>query len=98
MTAFFILLILIVTAINCGVLYALGWLMVHFGGGTEGMQTAWLVSGAWTVAFTLAALIFCVKGKRATALGIVALTVPAGWSVLGLGLMIVGTLFPPVRT
>lgn len=80
--------VLLVTALNCVVLFFLSFLAVGGDGSADGIHRVWLFGYSWIAIFALAAFSQCARGKRSTAIAIASSTLPSGYIAALLGILI----------
>lgn len=84
--------VLLVAALNCVVLFFLSLLAAGGDGSADGIHRVWYFGYPWIAIISLVALYQCAKHRRAAAIVIVASTLPAGFAALLVGLITASVL------
>ncbi len=71
--------VLLLAAMNCAIFFFASLLAASGNGGSDGLVTFWRWGFAWIGAFTVIAILLCIKGKKELAGTITALTLPIGF-------------------
>ena len=82
------IIVLLITALNCVVLFFASLLAAGGDGSADGVYRVWLFGYPWIAIFALTAIIQCARGKRARAIGIASSTLPAGYIAALVGTLI----------
>jgi hypothetical protein len=84
--------VLLVACINCALLFFTSMLAAGGDGSKDGIHMIWWVGFPWVAIFTATALTYCARRRASAALTIAAGTLPAGWTVSLLGLLLANAL------
>lgn len=79
---------LLATAFNSVVLFFLSLLAAGGDGSDDLVRLVWLFGYLWIAIFLLASLVFCVRGKRRIGMAVSVMTLPAGYVLALIGVLV----------
>jgi hypothetical protein len=90
--------VLLIAAFNCIALFFGSLLAVGGDGSSDGMRLVWYIGYPWIAGFLVIALRQCKRQRRGAAIGTVASTLPAGYILALIGLLVAPLLdmFSPI--
>lgn len=71
--------VLVVAAINCAILFFVGFLAAGGDGSSSGVRTVWLLGYAWIALLTTTALFLCARKRGILGLAVAVGTLPTGY-------------------
>ena len=80
--------LLVIVALNCGLLFFATVLAVGGEGGTHAVKLVLTVGALWVLLFSIAAFALCVRGRATDAMLLASATLPAAWFCLQAALVV----------